>query len=257
LKLKKDLWIRLKQYRFQNLVPVSLVDRVKGVFGDTDAFTRAFAAKVAKKHGWTEEFAFLAVREYKKFVYLGVISHYEVTPPVVIDKVWHEHGLFMKGYREFCRDVLRQNFDHAPELIPFDDQIEVYNAQYAKTVAFYEHEFGTAPPTEIWGTPKFDPKKVKGTIQKPERKKESNEPTSGDSENPLYTMFNSGSDTRYAPIPVHFTGLGGTTGGGGASGGWHDSGRADTTPDSGSHSTSSCSSSSSSGGSSCGGGGGD
>lgn len=244
--MKKDLWIRLKQYRFGNLSPVSLADRIMNAFGSTDAFTRAFAAKVAKKHGWTEEFAFLAVREYKKFVFLGVTSHYEVTPSSVIDKVWHEHQLFTKGYREFCRDVLGRYFDHSPELVPFDAQIEVFSAQYQKTLAFYEREFGVAPPPEIWGRPKFSPTKVKGAVEKPERKQTDFSQTAPDADIPLITMFSSGSDPAYAPIPVTFTGQGGDSGGAGASGSWSNPQSSNAAPDSGSSQTSSCSSSTSS-----------
>lgn len=257
---KKQLWVRLKKYRFQNLVPISLSDRIKDVFGSTDAFTLAFAAKVAKKHGWSDEFAFLAVREYKKFVFLGVTSHYEVTPSRIIDAVWHEHSLFTKGYREFCENVLEQYFDHSPELVPFDEQNEVFNAQYRKTLAYYEHEFGTEPPEEIWGKPKFDPVAIKRVIEKPPRKQSisrRDEPDD-DSDIPIFSMFSSGSDAPYAPIPVTFSGHGGTFGGGGASGSWSEQQSHHSTPDTSSHTAaSSCSSSTSgcSSSSSCGGGG--
>lgn len=253
--MKKDLWIRLRKYRFTNLVPVSLTDRVKGAFGDTDAFTRAFAAKIAKKHGWSNEFAFLTIREYKKFVFLGVTSHYEVTPSVVIDKVWHEHQLFTKGYREFCTNVLRQHFDHSPELIPFNIQTEVFNAQYQKTLALYEHEFGTQPPPEIWGKTKFDPASITGFVKKPERKNFDSTSGSTDSDIPLFNMFQTGPDSTYAPVPVTFSGQGGDSGGGGASGSWSSN----PTNTSESSSVPSCSSASScsSSSSGCGGGGGD
>lgn len=266
--MKKELWVRLRQYRFGNLVPVTLADRVKGAFGTTDAFTRAFAAKVAKKHGWTEEFAFLAIREYKKFVYMGCVSHYDVTPSKVIDIVWHEHQLFTRGYREFCRDVLKQHFDHSPELIPFDEQTEQFSAQYQKTLAFYEHEFGVAPPAEIWGKPKFNPAVVKGLVEKPVKRRTDSSQASSDGDTPLFTMFTSGTDRGYAPVPVTFTPeQGGTFGGAGATSSWGDatgpSAAPAATPAAASCTTttpaSSCSSSGSScsGGSSCGGGGGD
>jgi hypothetical protein len=256
--MKKDLWIRLKKYRFENLVPVSLADRVRGAFGSTDAFTRAFAAKVAKKHGWTDEYAFLAVREYKKMVFLGVISKYAVTPSSVLDKVWHEHQLFTKGYREFCRNVLGQYFDHSPELIPFDMQTEVFSAQYKKTLEFYKHEFGMEPPPEIWGRPKFDPASVKGTIKKPEKKATYATQTSSassDSDTPLHTMFSSQSDAAYAPIPVTFSGHGGTGGGGGASGTWTPE-TSQLVPDAAPQATSCSTATSCSAASSCGGSGG-
>lgn len=253
---KKELWIHLRQYRFENLASVSLADRVKGIFGNIDAFTRAFAAKIAKKHGWTNEFAFLAIREYKKFIYLGIISHYEVTPPKVIDQVWHEHQLFTKGYREFCQDVLGKHFDHNPELLPFDDQNELFNAQYQKTLAFYEHEFGTAPPKEIWGKTKFNPAGIKGSIEKPAKKQADSSQSSSDDATPLFMMFTSPHDATYAPVPVTFnSGQGGDFGGGGANGSWSETATPAATPDTAPASSESSFTSSCSSSSSCGGGG--
>ena len=266
--MKKELWIRLRQYRFENLVSPSLIDKVKGAFGDTDAFTRAFAAKIARKHGWDNEFAFLAIREYKTVVYLGAVSHYDVTPSKVLDIVWHEHQLFTRGYREFCQSVVGRHFDHSPELIPFDEQSELFNAQYQKTLAFYAHEFGVTPPAEIWGKTKFDEQKIKGTVAKPEKKRTDSAEASDHGSTPLFQMFTSSDDRTYAPISVKFTsGEGGEFGGGGATGSW----TADAKPEDAAvvdatvttvtteSSTTSCSSSTSScsSGSSCGGGGGD
>ncbi len=211
-----------------------------------------------KKHNEADEFAFLAIREYKKFVYLGVVSHYDVTPPKIIDQVWHEHQLFTRGYREFCQNVLEKNFDHSPELVALDDQNKLFSAQYNKTLTFYEHEFGTTPPPEIWGTTKYDPSAIKGKIEKPAKKTRDTSQTSSDTDTPLYTMFPSGSDAVYAPVPVTFS-LGGGTFAGGGGGDDAGGGTQTSTPASAPASTSSCSSSTSScssSSSSCGGGGG-
>ncbi len=217
---KVELWKRLCLYRFANLVQPSLAQQVKAMFSGEDPFTRAFAAKIAKKHGWTPEFAFLAIREYKKFVYLGVTSHYDVTPSKVIDIVWHEHQLFTRGYRDFCDTVLGRHFDHVPELVPIDEQMVAFNSQYYKVVDFYKHEFGVSPPPEIWGTPKFDRRiRYSRSVTKPERKRD--DAPSADSDMPLYTMFQNGSDSRYAPVPVVFdSDKGGGFGGAGASDSW-------------------------------------
>lgn len=244
--MKKDLWKRLKAYRFQNLAPVSLADRISSAFGGPDPFTRAFAAKIAKKHGWSAEFAYLAIREYKKFVFLGVTSKYAVTPSKIIDVVWHEHLHFTRGYREFCKDVLHYFFDHSPELIPFDEQTNVFNAQYQKTLDFYEREFGMKPPPEIWGYTKFDPKSVTKKIEKPRKKTGDTGYSSGsDGDVPLYQMFPA--DSPHAPIPVSFEGGGGSMGGGGASGDW-SAPAADSAP-----ASTSCSASSGCSGGGCGG----
>src|SRR5262245_47772197 len=131
---KKELWLRLRQYQFADIVPANMWDRVSEVFGGADASTRAFASKIARKHRWSTKFALRAIDEYRKFVFLGVTGDIVVTPSKVIDTVWHEHLLFTRAYREFCRDVLERDFDHHPELIPSDDQTGVYAQQFEATL---------------------------------------------------------------------------------------------------------------------------
>lgn len=126
--MKRELWLRLRNYHFENLAPPHLWDHVAAAFGNTDASTRAFANKIARKHGWHPRFARRAIDEYRKFVFLGVTADFIVTPPKIIDQVWHEHLLFSKAYREFCRDVLQRDFDHNPELIPSDEHRTVRSA---------------------------------------------------------------------------------------------------------------------------------
>ena len=43
-------------------------------FGVEDASTKAFADKIARKLEWKHRFALRAIREYKKFIYPGVVS---------------------------------------------------------------------------------------------------------------------------------------------------------------------------------------
>src|SRR6476661_5465639 len=100
---KKDLWLRLKHYHFEHLVPPHLSDHVMACFGGHDAATHAFASKLSRKLGWTSRFARRAIEEYRKFLYLGSVAEFGVTPSKVIDQVWHEHLLFTKAYHEFCR----------------------------------------------------------------------------------------------------------------------------------------------------------
>jgi hypothetical protein len=195
--MKRDLWLRLRAYHFENLVPLHMLDHVVAAFGGGDASTRAFANKLARKLGWSSSFARRAIEEYRKFVYLGVVSDFSVTPPKVIDQVWHEHILFSRAYREFCRDVLRHDFDHNPELLPSDQQIELYEAQYHATLDLYHAEFNTTPPIAFWGTPKFD--------RDPQRK-----PTAKARETTPAATQASGGDSL--PLYLQFDGHGGTSG---------------------------------------------
>jgi len=67
-RMKKQLWLRLKQYHFDDLVPPQLSDHVRKIFGGTDPSTQAFASKLARKLGWTRAFSLRAIEEYRKFV---------------------------------------------------------------------------------------------------------------------------------------------------------------------------------------------
>jgi hypothetical protein len=152
---KKELWLSLDAYNFNHIVPPNVWNRITELFGGEDASTRAFADKIKRKHNWNTNFSLHAIHEYKKFVYLGIISNFQVTPSKIIDIVWHEHLLFTKPYRQFCDEVIRYNFDHHPELVPFDDQTEAFAEQYIKTLLLYRNEFGFDAPVEIWDLPKF------------------------------------------------------------------------------------------------------
>jgi hypothetical protein len=215
---KQELWLRIHGYEFENLVPPSLKDHLRELFGDNGASLLAFASKVAKKHNWPLAFTLRAIEEYKKYVYLGVTSKYVVSPPKLIDVIWHEHILFTKGYRDFCDDVLHQHFDHHPELVPFDPQTGIMDAQYHKILEYYEREFNTTPPADIWGTPKFSRARQEGSAR-PRLKSET--PTQYGSD-PLYSYFTD--PTEFTPLHPHtkhheFTGFGGSGefGGGGVS----------------------------------------
>lgn len=152
---KKELWLNIANYHFDHLVPIHLWDIIISKFGGENPSARAFNEKLSRKLNWDYNFAQKAIWEYKKFVYLGVISDFSVTPSKIIDQVWHEHILFSSGYRDFCRDIINYNFDHNPELIGIDIQTEIFQSQYCHTIELYKKEFGITPPIDIWGETKF------------------------------------------------------------------------------------------------------
>ncbi|MGI8582315.1 MAG: glycine-rich domain-containing protein [Chitinophagaceae bacterium] len=242
---KKQLWLNLKAYHFDNLVSPNVWDHIKEKFGGGDASTRAFADKITRKTGWSNKFSLNAISEYKKFVYLGVVSDFAATPSKVIDKVWHQHILFSKAYREFCTNVIRYDFDHSPELIPMTDQTGTFNAQYLDTIELYKTEFGVNPPASIWSIPKFDKETVPSNGYESKKKRT----TTFVDDTPLYSYFPSDSSNNLNTFPEFHRFEGGSGGGAGTSDSWDSSGINYTGSDSG-HSGSSCSS----GCSSCGGG---
>ena len=239
--MKQQLWLRLTQYHFDDLVPSHLADHVAALFGGPDPSTRAFASKLARKLGWSAGFAVRAIEEYKKFVFLGVTSDFSVTPSKVIDQVWHEHLLFSRAYRQFCSDVLRQHFDHHPELVATAEQTGVFRAQYEATLARYEAEFAVAPPSDIWCTPKFGaddtpargaepPARKPAARESPTRSTRQQSTATGD-DRPLYVLFG-GAEGGHASHASHATrpefGGGGGFSGGGAERSWGaDSGGSD------------------------------
>lgn len=155
---KQLLWKRLSTYQFEDLVPLNSWDQLRARFGNNNASFKAFAQKIALKNGWTLDFSQRALNEYKKYVFLGVISDFSVTPSQHIDAVWHEHCLFMKGYRKFCENIIEHDFLHYPELISSQEDTDVYRDQYLKTIALYKREFGCLPPSDIWALPKYAPR---------------------------------------------------------------------------------------------------
>ncbi len=221
--MKKQLWLRLKNYHFDELVPSQLKDHVRAIFGGPDASTQAFASKLSRKLGWTHEFALRAIEEYRKFVYLGVASDFVVTPPKIIDQVWHEHLLFSRPYREFCRDVLERDFDHNPELVPSDEQTEAFHSQYAATLEFYRDEFNVMPPADIWGTPKFATDDSRIEMPEPAKRARDEGMVYSGGDAPLFLLFDGeGADGDGGGSMPEFGGGGGFSGGGSGNS-WGDS----------------------------------
>jgi hypothetical protein len=221
---KRDLWLRLKTYHFDHIVSPGLWEHVTARFGHTNPSVKAFAGKIAKKHGWKNDFAIRALSEYKKFIYLGLVSDFQVTPSKVIDVVWHEHLLFSKAYRDFCNDVIEQEFDHHPELIPMADQTGRFSAQYLDTVELYKTEFDIEPPADIWGNTKFDKEQQTKAGYQSNKKKRNSDGGYYDDSTPLFTYFESENAATFS----EFTGFeGGDFGGGGTSGDFSNSSGSD------------------------------
>jgi hypothetical protein len=224
---KKELWLRIKGYHFEHIVPTNMWDKITEMFGGTDASTKAFADKISRKHQCSLSYAIKAVNEYKKFLYLAVISDFHVTPSQAIDKVWHEHILFTQAYGIFCKEIIEYELNHHPELLPVEEQTERYHAQYLSTIELYIKEFDKLPPANVWDVTKYDKEKVMENAQRAREKKASENlyysNNSYSSDFALYTSFDN-TDANYSDTYPEFGGFtDGDTGGGGASGGWDDS----------------------------------
>lgn len=235
---KKELWLKIANYHFDHLVPTHLLDEIAAKFGGQNPSTKAFADKISRKLNWKKKFAMKSISEYKKFIFLGVVADFSVTPSKIIDQVWHEHLLFSAGYRKFCNEIIQCDFDHNPELISMNIQTEGYQTQYYHTIELYKKEFGFEPPAEIWDITKFKEKKEE--LKSPINMNNDNSYYDSNYERDgLFTMFSAEENNGFDGFD------GGSFGGGGASGEWNnteDDSSDDDTGDS-SDSDSSCSSS--------------
>lgn len=227
---KKELWLKIKAYHFDHVVTPNTWEKIRERFSGVDSSTLAFTDKIARKHQWKKQFCIKAIGEYKKFIFLAVVSDFNVTPSKYIDVVWHEHLLFTKAYRDFCTEIIDYNLDHYPELIPIDEQTETYKEQYLATIRSYIKEFGMLPPAAIWDVTKFDKDTIIADLNLLKEKRNNVDSSSfqynsADS-TPLYESFNSEPNGGSFP---EFNGFdGGNGSGAGASGDWgSDDGGAD------------------------------
>lgn len=126
------------------------VQRKIDYFDLTNLGGGSFFKKLAQENHWTAKFTKRAIKEYKKFIYLAVVSGQRVTPSKAVDKVWHTHLCYTDNYwDEFCTKTLGKTIHHHPS----DKTKEAKNRDledFEKTLELYRKEFGSEPPTLIW-----------------------------------------------------------------------------------------------------------
>lgn len=114
-------------------------------------FPRGFEDKLAQQVGGWMGTMRRVREEYRRFIYLAMISRGAVTPSVAVDQAWHLHLSYTRDYwGRFSEEVLRGQLHHDPCAGP--EERPRYKAQYAETIALYEQEFGEVPPLKIWPT---------------------------------------------------------------------------------------------------------
>ena len=108
-----------------------------------------FLHRLCRENGWTAEYGRQAIDEYKRFVYLAMVSPMPVTPSDDVDQVWHLHLLYTRSYWNDMQAILGQPLHHGPTGGGQDEGTKFEN-WYERTKALYESEFGTEPPPHIW-----------------------------------------------------------------------------------------------------------
>lgn len=99
-----------------------------------------------QKYNWDSIYARSIIREYKKFVFLALISPEPVTPSIDIDEVWHAHILHTRAYAKFSTLIGRQ-LEHDPGMPNARGE---FQGQYRATLRLYGEVFGDEPPAAFW-----------------------------------------------------------------------------------------------------------
>ena len=130
-----------------------LIGRIEQLgLGPADA-QLTFERRLAAENGWTEAFATLVTREYRRFIALIAVGGVEATPSDAVDQAWHLHLTYTRSYWvDMCRDVLGREIHHDPTTGGAERR-EHYRERYAATLSAYMVMFGIEPPAEVWPEP--------------------------------------------------------------------------------------------------------
>ncbi|MDF2188151.1 hypothetical protein [Paraflavitalea sp. CAU 1676] len=128
-----QLWSKLEAYSPDN---------------PTDAFS--FSQRLARENGWPIFFTERVIAEYKKFLFLCMISPHPVTPSDEVDQAWHLHLVYTKSYwNDLCKDILGKDIHHTPTEGGSAERDKFTN-YYEATLQLYRDKFGHEPPDDIW-----------------------------------------------------------------------------------------------------------
>lgn len=112
--------------------------------------TLTFIQRLARENGWSISFARKVFTEYKKFIFLAIISPGQVTPSDQVDQAWHLHLSYTQSYwNDLCGRILPRPLHHGPTKGgPAED--DRFWQQYEDTLSLYRQAFAQSAPSEIW-----------------------------------------------------------------------------------------------------------
>lgn len=121
--------------------------RIRGAHLPVERDGRVFHERLAELSGLGAVEARALEREYRRFLYLAVVTESACVPPPLVHLAWGYHAS-LDGYGEdFCRWVLGRSI--GPESVAADSSAPAY----AATWQAYFAEFGVAPPARFWPMP--------------------------------------------------------------------------------------------------------
>jgi hypothetical protein len=117
--------------------------------------------RLAKEQEWTHDFALRVIEEYRKFLFLSMVSPEMVTPSLRVDEAWHLHLLYTRSYwQELCVKTLGRLIHHQPST-GGQQEDEKFSGLYVRTLDLYAGIFGE-PPEDIWGRRQSKPNQAVG-----------------------------------------------------------------------------------------------
>ncbi|WP_107669050.1 hypothetical protein [Cyanothece sp. BG0011] len=127
-----------------------LYDRIQAFSLDEGNEKYSYTQRLMRENNWNLDYTKRVIQEYKKFIFLAVISSASLTPSKIIDKAWHLHLIYTDSYwNQFCPHILGCSLHHYPSH-GGEEELEKYHHDYQKTIAIYQEYFGYLPPDDIW-----------------------------------------------------------------------------------------------------------
>ncbi|MDJ0662221.1 MAG: hypothetical protein QNJ42_22445 [Crocosphaera sp.] len=128
----------------------ALYNKIQAFSLDQSNTKYSYTQRLMDANNWSLEYTKRVIEEYKKFVFLVVISPGSLSPSKIIDKAWHLHLIYTDSYwNQFCPRILGCSLHHDPSH-GGEEELEKYHHDYQKTIAIYQDCFGYFPPDDIW-----------------------------------------------------------------------------------------------------------
>ena len=130
---------------------LKLWEKISNFSLDNPEASFSFTDRLARENGWSIEFSKRVVDEYKKFIYMSVVSGKSLTPSDEVDQAWHLHLVYSYSYWvEMCENTLGGfRLHHGPTKGGMTEK-KRYDDQYSQTLEFYRNEFGYDAPRDTW-----------------------------------------------------------------------------------------------------------
>jgi hypothetical protein len=149
-----SLFLRYMSYMLDkvpsNSPQIDLYYKIQAFDLDNPKATIPFSKRLAKENSWCMKYTQKAIEEYKKFIFLKVVSDRPVIASRQIERVWHLHLIYTHSYWNcFCLDVLGKPLHYEPVDGNLNESYQ-QRENYKQTLIVYRDWFGKQPPANVW-----------------------------------------------------------------------------------------------------------